>query len=463
MSSEPTETCMFFVDDSNIWIEAQKFSASGNSHMPKLTGRDRDPRLRINIGKLVSTLSGHRNQGPSFLYGSRPPPNDSVWNAFKNHQFKTSIFDRNKHDNKEKEVDNAMATGLSVKATELRVRAEYTPESKQLLANTTFVVITGDRDMVPPVQEVLECGIRVELWAWKSGIATAYLALDSSEPGLSVQYLDSVFDKIYFTNFLSTRKTGMVQPSQTIVLCEFAEAGEYKKLELSVGRQLVRLGHLFYITRTKAETEMFVEFPDIQGASGLDSILLKVREMFKGTLTVRSWPESRFSKEPPTMLEFSNMYAPLKDDGSTAKEERQPVDRKAKPSSTTEPEGGHGEIEATQSLNDPDPDGDNDGWTPVTRSNPTKGHHRAIRREQPCPHGIRCEKRGECGYVHTDEERRLFQGKPRQNFRLWKTAMCNKPYCRDGKRCAFAHSQDEAWCLRCHVEGHFIDECQHRR
>ncbi|KAM5381124.1 hypothetical protein ACJZ2D_003040 [Fusarium nematophilum] len=405
MSSEPTETCMFFVDDSNIWIEAQKFSASGNSHMPKLTGRDRDPRLRINIGKLVSTLSGHRNQGPSFLYGSRPPPNDSVWNAFKNHQFKTSIFDRNKHDNKEKEVDNAMATG----------------------------------------------------------IATAYLALDSSEPGLSVQYLDSVFDKIYFTNFLSTRKTGMVQPSQTIVLCEFAEAGEYKKLELSVGRQLVRLGHLFYITRTKAETEMFVEFPDIQGASGLDSILLKVREMFKGTLTVRSWPESRFSKEPPTMLEFSNMYAPLKDDGSTAKEERQPVDRKAKPSSTTEPEGGHGEIEATQSLNDPDPDGDNDGWTPVTRSNPTKGHHRAIRREQPCPHGIRCEKRGECGYVHTDEERRLFQGKPRQNFRLWKTAMCNKPYCRDGKRCAFAHSQDEAWCLRCHVEGHFIDECQHRR
>ena len=30
----PSETCLIFVDDSNVWIEAQKFAASGNSHMP---------------------------------------------------------------------------------------------------------------------------------------------------------------------------------------------------------------------------------------------------------------------------------------------------------------------------------------------------------------------------------------------------------------------------------------------
>jgi hypothetical protein len=49
---------MIFVDDSNVWIEAQKFAASGNSHMPKLQDSDRDPRLRIDIGKLVKTLVG---------------------------------------------------------------------------------------------------------------------------------------------------------------------------------------------------------------------------------------------------------------------------------------------------------------------------------------------------------------------------------------------------------------------
>lgn len=125
MGSEPTETCMFFVDDSNIWIEAQKFAASGNSHMPKLTDSDRDPRLRIDVGSLIDTLRNGRSQGPSFLYGSRPPPNDSVWKAFEKDKFQTKIYDRTH--GKEKEVDNSMATDLSSQATELSIRAEYDP------------------------------------------------------------------------------------------------------------------------------------------------------------------------------------------------------------------------------------------------------------------------------------------------------------------------------------------------
>ncbi len=164
MGSKPIETCMFFVDDSNIWIEAQKFAASGNSHMPKLTDSDRDPRLRIDIGKLIDTLRNDRSQGPSFLYGSRPPPNDSVWKAFEKFKFQTKIYDR--AHGKEKEVDNSMATDLSSKATELSIRAEYDLRYKEQKANTTFVAITGDRDLLPPIKKVLESDIRVELWAW---------------------------------------------------------------------------------------------------------------------------------------------------------------------------------------------------------------------------------------------------------------------------------------------------------
>lgn len=36
----------------------------------------------------------------------------------------------------------------------------------------TFVAITGDRDMLPPVKKVLESNISVELWAWDSGLST---------------------------------------------------------------------------------------------------------------------------------------------------------------------------------------------------------------------------------------------------------------------------------------------------
>lgn len=156
MNVEPVETCMFFVDDSNIWVEAQKFAASGNRYMPKLEDSDVDPRLRIDIGNLVDTLRKKRKQGHSYLYGSRPPPNDSVWDAFREKfKFKTKIYNRNSK-NKEKEVDNSLATDLVYEATEIRIRAEYDPVLKQKKDSTIFIVITGDRDMLPPVRKVLD-------------------------------------------------------------------------------------------------------------------------------------------------------------------------------------------------------------------------------------------------------------------------------------------------------------------
>lgn len=125
-------TCMILVDDSNVWIEAQKFAASGNSHMPKLQDSDRDPRLRVDIGKLVKRLRcQHRTQGPSFLYGSRPPPNDSVWEAFKRNKFETNIYDCD-HGGEEKEVDNSTSVGMTRSATELRVEAKYNLKAANL-------------------------------------------------------------------------------------------------------------------------------------------------------------------------------------------------------------------------------------------------------------------------------------------------------------------------------------------
>lgn len=106
MSCDPTTTCMFFVDDSNIWIETQKFAASGNNQIPKLTDGDHDPRLRVNVGRLIHTLRDGRKQGPSFLYGSWPPPNDPVWKV-EQFKFQTKVYNR-AHGGKEKEVDNSM-------------------------------------------------------------------------------------------------------------------------------------------------------------------------------------------------------------------------------------------------------------------------------------------------------------------------------------------------------------------
>ncbi|TPX07077.1 uncharacterized protein E0L32_010972 [Thyridium curvatum] len=454
MNNETTETCMFFIDDSNIWIEAQKFAASGNSHMPKLTDSDRDPRLRIDVGKLIDTLRKDRVQGRSFLYGSRPPPNDSVWKAYEKFRFQTKIYDRSQG-GKEKEVDNSMATDLSSEATELSIRAEYDPKVMKQKNETVFVAITGDRDMLPAIKKVLKHEIRVELWAWRSGISKDYQRLSYDNSLLSVEFMDGIFGMISFTNFQSTRqnKSNHVDPGQAIVLCEFGDLS-LNDIEHFICDQLLQLGRLFYITRSQTETEMFVEFPKVEN---IEAMVLKAGELFDGILKVRSWPEyaNSANKNLPVLVETSNMYTPLTgENGQFA--------------TTASPKGGYralnglgvsdsGEI---QGLKDPD---NNDGWQTVARSDLGKDHRRGLRQTQRCPERIRCKKRGECGYRHTDEERDLFRDMPNQNFGLWKTKACNNvPYCRRGKRCGFAHSAAEAWCLRCRLEGHYTEKCRYK-
>ncbi|EXK24131.1 hypothetical protein FOMG_19129 [Fusarium oxysporum f. sp. melonis 26406] len=450
MTSEPAEACFFFVDDSNIWIEAQKFAASGNSHMPKLADSDRDPRLRIDIGKLINTLCDDRQQCSSFLYGSRPPPNDSVWEAFKKCKFQTKIYDRSR--GKEKEVDHSMAADLAFHAAKL--------DDKPEKVNTTFVVITGDRDMLPPIKVVLGCGIRVELWAWKSGVSREFLKLSALEPLLSVKCLDDVFGRISFTNFRSTRHGNKVRPDVTIVLCEFVEQ-EVDNLEAYVSEQLLELCHLFYISRPQNGREMFVEFPKVKN---IDPMFQRARELFKD-MRVLSWQEynSRSKEKVPIVVKTSNEYALLTDEHEQRSvhdaetDEGEPVENG--PNSTGDEAETGGEHRKTgQSQGQADPD-DNGGWQIVQRTNLDQKHRRTMRQTQRCPDHIRCAKRGDCGYRHIDEERNLFRDHPTLDFTRWKTRKCNIPSCRKGKRCRFAHTQNEAWCLRCTHEGHFSAEC----
>ncbi|KAH7019808.1 hypothetical protein EDB80DRAFT_759873 [Ilyonectria destructans] len=440
MSREPTKTCIFFMDNSNIWIRAQKFAASGNGNMPKLRDGDSDPRLRIKIDKLVDTLRKDRFQAPSFLYGSGPPSDASVWDEYSKLNFQPKIYGR--FHGAEKEVDTSMATDLGYEAAKLTFEAKPW-NVRQQKANTTFIITTGDRDMLPPVKKVLDCGIRVELWAWKSGVSSDYLKLQSQNTLLSVRYLDCLFEDISFMNFHSTRNTDEFDPGKTIILC-CSDKLRREDLESSICKQLVDFRYLFYITISKTEEEIIVEFP---GIKSIEDIIVKVRDLFKEILTVLSWPEyaSRLNEKPPAMLEDSNRYALLVDEDG-----HEPVESKAKSHSSTERQGGHGGNDEVQRLNDADKN-DDGPWQIVTRSDPRAAHRRSTRQTQQCAEGIRCKKRGDCGSQHSDQERKMFQEYPDRDFRWWKTRKCQfKKDCNRGRE----------WC-RC--EGHFPTECPYRR
>ena len=64
-----------FVDNSNIWIEGKK--ASGKAKNPPVPS---NYNYRIEYGHLLNHVCKGRTLGDMpMLYGSEPPPNDSVW------------------------------------------------------------------------------------------------------------------------------------------------------------------------------------------------------------------------------------------------------------------------------------------------------------------------------------------------------------------------------------------------
>ena len=68
------ENCYVFIDNSNLFIESQKF----NAKRLKLYC-ETDMRCRLDFGKLVDALVGERNGKEAHLFGSEPPPNDHLW------------------------------------------------------------------------------------------------------------------------------------------------------------------------------------------------------------------------------------------------------------------------------------------------------------------------------------------------------------------------------------------------
>ena len=138
-------TVYVYIDNSNIWIEGKKIAAG-------LHGRDMGERYRIDFGRLLREVSGGRVIYSARLYGSRPPPADSVWKAAETLGIRPTILDRNKQ-NKEKGVD-----------------AELLLDAGETLSETpvheTMVLVAGDGDYVPLCERIGRRGWKAEVHFW---------------------------------------------------------------------------------------------------------------------------------------------------------------------------------------------------------------------------------------------------------------------------------------------------------
>ena len=171
-----------FVDDANLWIEGKKaFAKEKGLRTPE------DPRARFNIGRVTEVVAAGREDQIAgiTLYGSRPPEVDSVWKKMKEHNWKLDIKDKSYHTGKEKQVDSQLITDVVS-----LVASQGAPG--------ILIIVSGDADYIPPIQEALKYNWQVEVWAWKQAISAQIRRL-SQIGKIEVHYLDDKLRDIMFS------------------------------------------------------------------------------------------------------------------------------------------------------------------------------------------------------------------------------------------------------------------------
>ena len=167
---------LLYVDNSNVWIEGLHVAAYASGKVPDVwtavKGNICDHNWNLDFGKLFAFAGGDQaDVRKAALFGSRPPKNDSVWEAARRKGFEVIVYDRNVV-NHEKKIDtDIVATMIEDSFLILRPGDEIT-------------LVAGDSDYVPAIEKLRKRGIAVDVVFWKHAskelkeAATRFIPLD---------------------------------------------------------------------------------------------------------------------------------------------------------------------------------------------------------------------------------------------------------------------------------------------
>lgn len=151
---------LIYADNSNVFIEGQRVSAVENGNAlnihDAINRQIFDHSYRLDFGKLYHFVvnNGSTDVECAMLFGSRPPPNDTLWAIAESAGFEPVIEDRNPG-NKEKKIDTGIVAAMFEHA--------YTQADK---SKDIFVLVAGDGDYVPAVARLVDAGFRVDVAFW---------------------------------------------------------------------------------------------------------------------------------------------------------------------------------------------------------------------------------------------------------------------------------------------------------
>lgn len=176
-------TKFLFVDNSNLWIEGMKVSAVHKGMVPDVFAatelRITDATWRVDFGKLYKVLNG--NIKVAYMYGSIPPPNDSLWESARLAGFQVKTFERSRYDNREKKVDAQLAADMFEVAVD-----EAKPED-------TIILVSGDKDYVPIIEKIKKRKLCIIAAFWEHAASELVNSVDKFIP------LDSLLNEISYS------------------------------------------------------------------------------------------------------------------------------------------------------------------------------------------------------------------------------------------------------------------------
>ena len=437
-----------FVDDSNIWIEAKKLQSKLKSFKTC-----EDHRVRIDMGKLADVIADGRVVKQGVLYGSEPPPVDTVWNKIRERGFRVDPQRRSRITGKEKQID----TKLVAEVTSTAIK---TPPDER----TTIVVVTGDADVIPALKEVLkEERWKVEVYMWRQALARDLIKYaNSNKERVEIKYLDSCLDKVAFTNIrfpISTNKGLKSKVKESgIVFSMVSRAFGNRVPDKAWCKQLESIAqwpfqYYWFQINGELTNNLVIVFSDDKEAGKFDCATFLD--------TIRKAEANGDGDQKYILPKVENVQTFLT---FVEKEFKGELDHTLKEQAVALEQVGIYNQDDIYDGYDSDKNcfsESEDKWSTVRFKN------RPPRRQfysELCPFKFNCTYGTKCRYKHTEEEKLDFsQRVDGRGYRLRKVFACqhfldNKCY-KLKTECDYAHGEEDAWCLQCCSSGHYTENC----
>lgn len=371
------------------------------------------------------------------LYGSEPPPIDTVWEKAQQNGWNVNCKSRSSITGKEKQVDTQLAVDITKTALK-------TPIEKQ----GSIIIVTGDADVIPALDEVLEEeSWNVEVYMWHHALSSKIQDYARNYDRVVVQYLDNYLENITFTNM----KFHISNQEVWKVVCEYGVMFSMKPKAFP--NQIPTDWWIKQIESIAQWPFQFFWYDDVdhdhvQQMEASNTLVL----VFKSDHVAGKFDQQRFLED------IKNYDIPYVIEAREF--------QKNNPKETD-----HFQLEQIGLLSENDLDNGYDFLYSSESEESTEEEYDEEMSPKPesCWYGKHCHYGLDCHFVHTENEKAYFHSRPGGRGNPYRKVKPCKFYeqghrCRKKREeCDGAHGEEDTFCLACtNYAGHYTGKCPYK-